>query len=61
MTKTQAREVKMAQAAIAHGMPDMAARIISALIRCAMRQRDADELRALAQSLGVANHPEFIA
>jgi hypothetical protein len=41
-------------------MHDMAARIISALIRCAMRQRDIAELRTIARDLGVTNHPDFI-
>ncbi len=61
MTKIQNREVSTARAAIAHGMPDMAARIISACIRCAMRQRDADEMRTIARDLGIDTHPDFIA
>lgn len=61
MTKIQTREVNTARAAVAHGLPDMAARVISACIRCAMRQRDIAELRAIARELGVDTHPEFIA
>jgi hypothetical protein len=60
MTKIQIREVSTARTAAELGMPDMAARIISALIRCAMRQRDIAELRTIARDLGVTNHPEFI-
>lgn len=60
MTKIQTREVNTARAAVAHGLPDMAARIISANIRCAMRQRDIAELRDVARELNVHTHPEFI-
>jgi len=60
MTKTQAREVKMAQAAIAHGMPDMAARIISALIRSSVSGRATAQLLQQAREWRITNHPEFI-
>ena len=60
MTKVQIREANVARQAVELNMPDMAARIISALIRCAMRQADKQELHALAAQLGIAQHPDFI-
>lgn len=60
MTKIQAREIATAQKYIALGMIDTAARSISALIRCAMRSKDAAELRAFAEAHGLTKHPEFI-
>ena len=61
MTKSQQQDIKTAGQAIALGMPDMAARIISAAIRCAMRSRDAAELRAWAAEKNIDKLPEFIA
>ena len=60
MTKIQAREIATAQKYIALGMIDTAARSVSALIRCAMRSKDAAELRAFAEAHGLTKHPEFI-
>jgi hypothetical protein len=60
MTKVHARQVELARIAVAQGMLDYAARSISACIRCAMRQREIDELLAVARELGVDRHPEFI-
>jgi hypothetical protein len=60
MNKTNTREAKQAQTAIAHGLPDMAARILSACHRSSLRNTDKVELLALAVLLGVNKHPEFI-
>lgn len=60
MNKVNTREAKTAQQAIAHGMPDMAARILSACHRASMRNSDKAELLALAVALGVSKHAEFI-
>lgn len=60
MTKIQAREIATAQKYIALGMIDTAARSVSALIRSAMRAKDAAEIRAFAEAHGLTKHPEFI-
>jgi hypothetical protein len=61
MTKIQTREIDIAKKFIALGMHDTAARTVSALIRCAMRAKDAAEIRAFAEAHGLTRHPEFIA
>lgn len=60
MTKAQARDVQSARMYAAHGMPDTAARALSAAIRAALRAKDRDELLAAARELGIDQHPEFI-
>lgn len=60
MNQSQARQVELAKRYIALGHADVAARSISALIRCAMSTKAQHELLKIAQDLGVANHPEFI-
>lgn len=60
MTKIQNLDVQQAKLAIAMGMPDCAARILSASIRCAMRASDRAELLAIAEALGVTAEPDFI-
>ena len=60
MTKIQNRDVQQARQAIAMGMADCAARIISASIRCAMRASDRAALLAIARELAIVNHPDFI-
>ena len=60
MNKVNAREAKNAQTACAMGMPDMAARILSACHRASMRNSDKQELLALAVALGVSKHAEFV-
>jgi hypothetical protein len=60
MNKVNTRDAKLAQTAVELGMPDMAARILSACHRSSMRKTDQAELLALAVQLGVSNHPEFI-
>lgn len=60
MNKTNTREAKTAQQAIKHGMPDLAARILSVCHRSSLRKSDRAELLALAVQLGVNKHPEFI-
>lgn len=61
MTKPQARQIELAKRYIALGLIDVAARSVSALIRCAMRQKDIEEIRAFAEAHGLTAHPEFIA
>ena len=60
MNKSNTRDAKLAQTAVELGMPDMAARILSACHRASMRKTDQTELLALAVQLGVSKHPEFI-
>lgn len=61
MTKPQARQIELIKIYIAQGMIDTAARSVSALIRSALRSKDAAELRAFADAHGLTKHPEFIA
>lgn len=60
MNKTNTREAKTAVTAVELGMPDMAARILSACHRSSLRSTDKQELITLAVLLGVNKHPEFI-
>lgn len=60
MTKPQARQIELAKRYIALGMIDVAARSVSACIRCALRQRDVVELMAFAELHGLTQNPEFI-
>jgi hypothetical protein len=60
MNKINTREAKTAQTAVELGMPDMAARILSACHRASMRKSDKLELITLAVLLGVHQHPEFV-
>jgi hypothetical protein len=41
-------------------MPDLAARILSALHRSAMRANDKREIESLARELGVTGQPDWI-
>jgi hypothetical protein len=60
MTAKQQRDVTQAQQAVRLGMPDMAARILSAAYRCAMRERDRLELHRTAVHLGVHVEADYI-
>ena len=60
MNKMQRREIAQARVACSMGLQGMAARSVSALIRCAMRQSQIDALMQAARDLGIASHPEFI-
>ena len=60
MNKVNTREAETAEIAMQHGMPDLAARILSACIRAALRPADRRELFALAAQLRVVNEPDFI-
>lgn len=60
MTKTQQRDAATARKAVALGMPDLAARTLSAAHRAAMRQADKRELEALARELGVTGQRDWI-
>ncbi len=60
MTKTQQREAATARKAVALGMPDLAARALSAAHRAAMRQADKRELEALARELGITGQRDWV-
>ena len=60
MNKAQKRQVALIEVYLANGMPDTAARSLSALIRSALTSKSRAELLGLAASFGVINHPEFI-
>ena len=59
MTKTQQRDARMARLACLQRMPDMAARILSAAHRAAMRQADKREIEALARELGITGQRDW--
>jgi len=61
MTKSEQREVSRLDLYIAHGMRDMAARTIATLIRSARTTRSQTELRAIAATMKLDQHPDFIA
>jgi hypothetical protein len=60
VTKLQARQSDQARKACALGMPDLAARILSALHRSAMRANDKREIESQARELGVTSQPDWI-
>lgn len=60
MNKAQKRQVEMIHLYLANGMSDTAARSLSALIRSALTAKGRAELLALAETIGVINHPDFI-
>ncbi len=60
MTKTQQQDAAMARKAVALGMPDLAARTLSAAHRAAMRQADKREIEALARDLGVTSLRDWV-
>ena len=61
MTKSEQREVSRLDLYIAHGLRDMAARTIATLIRSARTTRSQTELRAIAATMKLDRHPDFIA
>jgi len=60
MNKSDIRTVESARRAIILGMPDFAARAISAAIRASLRAKARAELLTIARELGVDTHPDFI-
>lgn len=60
MTQSEARQYANAQTFIAHGMPDVAARAMSALVRSCRTQRSYKALMTAAQEMGIAQHPDFV-
>lgn len=60
MTKAQQKQIENIRTYVELGDRDLAARIISILIRSAMRKQDLIELMAHADALGLTTSPEFI-
>lgn len=60
LTKANQKQVKTLEQYRALGNTGAIARIISFMIRASMRKTEQAELRALAASFGVTNHPDFI-
>ena len=60
MNNSEAREHANAQAYLAVGMPDVAARTMSALIRACRTQRSYKALMSASQEMGIAQHPDFV-
>jgi len=60
MNNSEAREYANAQAYLAVGYADMAARTMSALIRSCRTQRSYKALMLASQEMGIAQHPDFV-
>jgi hypothetical protein len=60
MNQQQQREASKCAQYCAAGYPDIAARTLSALHRAAMRDSQKRAIVALAESLRVASHPDFV-
>jgi hypothetical protein len=60
MTKAEARELENVKRYIAAGMPDTAARALSALVRATRSLNTSAELMSQAIQLDLLHRPEFI-
>jgi hypothetical protein len=60
MTKAEARELENVRRYIAAGMPDTAARALSALVRSTRSLNTSAELMSQAIQLELLHRPEFI-
>lgn len=60
MTKAEARELQNVKKYLAAGMPDTAARALSALVRSTRNRTTSAELMSQAIQLDLLHHPEFI-
>jgi hypothetical protein len=60
MTKSEARELENVKRYIAAGMPDTAARALSALVRATRSLNTSAELMSQAIQLDLLHRPEFI-
>jgi hypothetical protein len=60
LTKANQKEVKTLEQYRALGNTGAIARILSFMIRASLRKTEQAELRALAASFGVINHPDYI-
>ena len=60
MNKNQLKQMSNIRFYVINGMPDAAARGLSAMIRAAMSAKSKTALMAEAAALGLTNHPDFI-
>ena len=60
LTKANLKQVSILKQYKALGNDGAIARCLSAMVRCSMRKTEQIELRQLAESFNVQNHPEFI-
>lgn len=60
MTKSEARELENVKRYMAAGMPDTAARALSALVRATRNRNTSAELMSQAIQLDLLHRPEFI-
>jgi hypothetical protein len=60
MNNSETREHANAQAYLAAGMPDVAARAMSALVRACRTQRSYSALMSASQEMGIDQHPDFV-
>jgi hypothetical protein len=60
MTKSQSKQIEIIRKHAVLGNTYAVAAGLSGLIRSAMRQKDIDEMLAVAVELKVRNHPDFI-
>lgn len=60
MNNSEAKGHANAQAYLAAGMPDIAARAMSALVRACRTQRSYSALMFASKEMGVDQHPDFV-
>jgi hypothetical protein len=60
MTKAEARELENIRIYLAAGMPDTAARALSALVRATRKRTTSAQLMELAVDWNLLHRPEFI-
>lgn len=60
MNNSEAKEHANAQAYLALGMPDIAARTMSALVRACRTQRSYSALMSASKEMGIDQHPDFV-
>jgi hypothetical protein len=60
MTKAEARELQSVKTYLTAGMPDTAARALSAMVRATRNRTTSAELMTYAAELNLLHRPEFI-
>ena len=60
MNKQDIKTIENARKFIAAGTADAAARVLSGMVRAALSDKKRNEYMTAAESLGIANNPEFI-
>lgn len=60
MTKAEAKQLESVKTYCAAGMPDTAARALSAMIRATRNKTTSAELKIYAAEMGLSTHPDYI-